>query len=65
MGGLVLLTALGILSAGRGVARPPEPPPADLAATLSDIEPFSADEALRRMAAADRGAEQAPQEPVR
>jgi len=65
MGGLVLLTALGIRSAGRGVARPPEPPPADLAATLSDIEPCSPDEALRRLAAADRGAEQAPQEPVR
>jgi len=65
MAGLMLLTAFGIFSAGRGGTRPPESRPADLTAALADVEPFSPADALRRLAESDRGVEQAPKESVR
>ncbi|MFM8802703.1 MAG: hypothetical protein ACKOK8_02120 [Planctomycetia bacterium] len=49
MAALVLLTVLGIRAAGRGPGRRAPPPPADLSASLADVEPFSVDDALRRM----------------
>jgi len=50
---VVLLTMLGIRAAGSGPGRRQPPPPVDLATTLSDVELFSPDEALRRMAEAE------------
>jgi len=60
MAGLVLLTAVGIYTAGRARPRPPEPQPADLAAALADVDPFSPQEALARLAAQDRHADRPP-----
>ncbi len=60
MAGLVLLTAVGIYTAGRARPRPPEPQPADLAAALADVDPFSPEEALARLAAQDRHADRPP-----
>jgi hypothetical protein len=53
MAAVVLLTMLGIRAAGSGARQRQPPPPVDLATTLSDVELFSPDEALRRMAAAE------------
>jgi len=50
---VVLLTMLGIRAAGSGPGRHHPPPPADLSTTLADVELFSPDEALRRMAEAE------------
>jgi hypothetical protein len=54
MAALVVLTMLGIRAAGRGENRKASPPPADLAATLSDVELFSVDDALRRLETSER-----------
>jgi hypothetical protein len=54
MAALVVLTMLGIRAAGRGADRKASPPPADLAATLSDVELFSVDDALRRLETSER-----------
>ena len=53
MAAIVLLTMLGIRAAGSGPGRRQSPPPTDLSTTLSDVELFSPDEALRRMAEAE------------
>ena len=53
MAAVVLLTMLGIRAAGSGPGRRQSPPPTDLSTTLSDVELFSPDEALRRMAEAE------------
>ena len=53
MAAVVLLTMLGIRAAGNGPGRRQSPPPTDLSTTLSDVELFSPDEALRRMAEAE------------
>ncbi len=53
MAAVVLLTMLGIRAAGSGSDRRQPPHPVDLSTTLSDVELFSPDEALRRMAAAE------------
>ena len=63
MAGLVLLTALGIAAAGRGGSRPPEPRPEGLTAALSDVELFSPEESLRRLAESQRDAPPTPPEP--
>lgn len=54
MAALVLITMIGIRVAGRGAPRRPSPAPADLSATLSDVELHSTEDALRRLAEADR-----------
>ncbi len=53
MAAVVLLTMLGIRAAGSGPGRRQSPPPTDLSTTLSDVELFSPDEALRRMTEAE------------
>ena len=53
MAAVVLLTMLGIRAAGSGPGRRQTPSQVDLSTTLSDVELFSPDEALRRMAAAE------------
>jgi hypothetical protein len=53
MAAVVLLTMLGIRAAGGSSGRRQSRPPTDLSTTLSDVELFSPDEALRRMAAAE------------
>ena len=50
---VVLLTMLGICAAGSGPGRHQPPPPANLSTSLADVELFSSDEALRRMAEAE------------
>ena len=64
MAAVVLLTMLGIRAAGSGAGRRPSPPPADLSASLRDVEHFSTEEALRRLAdserSPDRSLEKAP-----
>ena len=50
MAALVLVTVLGIRAAGQGVRRRQPPSPTDLSATLSDVELFSPDQALRQLA---------------
>jgi hypothetical protein len=54
MVGIVLLTMLGIRAAGRGGPQRLEPQPRDLSTALSGVEVYSTEEALRRMADADR-----------
>jgi hypothetical protein len=58
MAAVVVLTMLGIRAANRGLGRVQAPPPTDLTATLSDVELFSPDEALRRLAEAERAPDQ-------
>ena len=53
MAAVVLLTMLGIRAAGSGPGRRQSPPPTDLSNALSDVELFSPDQALRRMAEAE------------
>jgi hypothetical protein len=65
MAGLVLLTALGIAAAGRGVSRPSEPRAEGLTAALSDVELFSPEESLRRLAESQRAPPPAPPETER
>jgi hypothetical protein len=60
MAAVVLLTMLGIRAAGSGPGRKQPPPPADLSATLSDVELFSPDEALRRLADSERRSDRSP-----
>ena len=60
MAAVVLLTMLGIRAAGSGPGRKQPPPPADLSATLSDVELFSPDEALRRLADSERLSDRSP-----
>jgi len=60
MAALVVLTMLGIGAAGRGPGRKQPPPPTDLSTALSDVELFSPDEALRRLADADRSPDRSP-----
>jgi len=50
IGGLVAATLLGLRFAGRGPRRRPDPPPTDLSTSLSNVELFSPDESLRRLA---------------
>jgi hypothetical protein len=50
MAGLVLATVLGMHFAGRGSPRSPDQTPTDLNAALSDVELFSTEESLRRLA---------------
>jgi hypothetical protein len=57
---VVLLTMVGIGVAGRGPGRKQPPPPTDLSTTLSDVELFSPDEALQRLADADRLPDRSP-----
>lgn len=57
---VVALTMLGIRVAGGGPPRRRIETPPDLAASLAEIEPFSADEALRRMADAERAPASSP-----
>ena len=60
MAAVVLLTMLGIRAAGSGPGRKQPPPPADLSATLSDVELFSPDKALRRLADSERLSDRSP-----
>ena len=60
MAAVVLVTMLGIRAAGQGAARRAAPAPTDLSATLSDIELHSTEDALRRLADADRTHTQSP-----
>lgn len=50
---VVLLTMLGIRAAGAGPGRRQPPPAADLASALSNVELYSPDEALRKLAATE------------
>lgn len=52
MAAVVVLTILGIRAAGRGPGRR-QSPPADLASALSNVELYSPDEALRKLAATE------------
>jgi len=58
MAGLVLLTLLGMRLASSSTPLRASPGPADLSATLAGAEVISPAEALNRMAAAHRAAEQ-------
>jgi hypothetical protein len=60
MAAIMVLTLLGIRAAGRGPGRRQPSPPTDLSATLSNVELFSTDEALRRMAEAESAPGQNP-----
>ena len=60
MGVVVALTMLGMRVAGGGPVRRQPPAPADLSTTLSDVELFSAEESLRRMAEAERPTDRGP-----
>lgn len=62
---LVLLTALGITAAGRGGGQQPEPRPEGLETALSDVELFSPEESLRRLAESHRDPSSVPPEPER
>ena len=57
---VVLLTLLGIRAADRAPARPHEQPPTDLSAALSNVEIFSTEESLRRLADSEHSPTQSP-----
>ena len=60
MAAVVALTLLGIRAASSGPVRRQPKPPDDLSATLSDVELFSTEESLRRMAALERSPDRNP-----
>ena len=62
IGALVALTLLGIRLASAGPPRRPPPPPGDLSTALADVELFSTEEALRKIAAEQSRTENTPAE---
>jgi hypothetical protein len=62
IGALVALTLLGIRLASAGPPRRPPPPPGDLSTALADVELFSTEEALRKIAAEQSRTENTPPE---
>ena len=60
MAAVVALTLLGIRAASSGPARRQPPAPADLSTALADVDLFSAEESLRRMAEMERPPDRSP-----